>query len=86
MNARTMTLDQLSRLYRQGEWRRDPRPAMPSGFAQLDANLPGGGWPMGAIAELMPAAMGIGELSLLLPALSGLTRAGRCIAWIAPPY
>jgi len=86
MNARTVTLDQLSRLYRHGEWRRDPRPAMPSGFAQLDANLPGGGWPMGAIAELMPAATGIGELSLLFPVLSRLARAGQCIAWIAPPY
>jgi len=41
---------------------------------------------MGALCELLPAASGIGELALVLPALSQLARAGRCIAWIAPPY
>jgi hypothetical protein len=86
VNARTATLEQLARLCHNGEWRQVPHAAVPSGFAQLDANLPGGGWPMGAIAELMPAAMGIGELSVLLPALARLARAGRYIAWIAPPY
>ena len=34
----------------------------------------------------MSATSGIGELSVLLPALSRLARAGRYIAWIAPPY
>jgi hypothetical protein len=81
-----LTLDQLARLCHNGEWRRSPHQAAPSGFAELDANLPGGGWPVGAIAELMPEAMGIGELGLLVPALSRLARAGRYIAWIAPPY
>lgn len=59
--------------------------AVPTGFAELDAALPGGGWPVGAITELMPAAQGIGELSLLMPALAHLSRAGRYLAWIAPP-
>ena len=59
--------------------------AQPTGFAPLDAVLPGGGWPVGAITELMPETQGIGELSLLLPALAQLGRAGRHIAWIAPP-
>lgn len=85
MGARTMTLEQLARLC-QGEWRRSSPPAAPSGFAALDASLPGGGWPIGAIAELMPEAMGIGEMALLAPALSTLARAGRYILWIAPPY
>jgi hypothetical protein len=84
--TRSATLDRLARLCQGGDWRRSPLPGTSSGFAQLDASLPGGGWPTGAIAELMPAAMGIGELSLLLPALSRLARAGRYIAWIAPPY
>jgi hypothetical protein len=81
-----LTLDQLARLCHNGEWRRSPHQAAPSGFAELDASLPGGGWPVGAIVELMPEAMGIGELSLLMPALSRLACAGRYIAWIAPPY
>ncbi|MBS0389466.1 MAG: translesion DNA synthesis-associated protein ImuA [Proteobacteria bacterium] len=65
----------------------DPARAVvvPTGFAQLDAALPGGGWPVGAITELMPEAQGIGELSLLMPALAQLCRAGRYLAWIAPP-
>ena len=41
---------------------------------------------MGAISELLLEAMGIGELGLLVPALSRLAQAGRYIAWIAPPY
>ena len=81
-----MSLDQLSRLVHNGEWRRPAHPAAPSGYAELDASLPGGGWPVGAIAELMPEVTGIGELSLLAPLLSRLARAGRYIAWIAPPY
>ncbi len=86
MNTRSVSFDQLARLCHNGEWRRPAHPAAPSGYAELDASLPGGGWPVGAIAELMSEAMGIGELSLLLPALSRLARAGRYIAWIAPPY
>ena len=80
------TLERLAKLCQSGAWNRHARPALPSGFAQLDANLPGGGWPTGAIAELMSDAIGIGELGLLIPALSNLARAGRYIAWIAPPY
>jgi hypothetical protein len=59
--------------------------ALPTGFAKLDAALPDSGWPVGAITELMPEAQGIGELSLLMPALAQLSRAGRYVAWIAPP-
>jgi hypothetical protein len=83
---RTQMLKQLARLCRSGESGRAPWQAAPSGFPELDANLPGGGWPVGAIAELMSDAIGIGELSLLVPVLSKLARAGRYIAWIAPPY
>jgi hypothetical protein len=81
-----VTFEQLAQLCQHGQRRRDPHSVLPSGFAELDAHLPGGGWPNGAVAELMSDAVGIGELGLLLPALSNLTRAGRYIAWIAPPY
>jgi cell division inhibitor SulA/protein ImuA len=86
-SGRVQTLEQLARLCRNGEPSRiASRLAAPSGFPELDASLPGGGWPIGAIAELMSDAIGIGELSLLVPVLSRLARAGRYIAWIAPPY
>jgi cell division inhibitor SulA/protein ImuA len=80
------TREQLAQFCQRGAWRRDACwQAQPSGFAELDAYLPGGGWPIGAIAELMPELAGIGELRLVAPALVALARAGRYIAWIAPP-
>ena len=76
----------LERMCRSGQSNGHTQPvALPTGFAQFDAVLPDGGWPVGAITELMPQAQGIGELSLLMPALAQLSRAGRYIAWIAPP-
>src|SRR5258706_12995310 len=61
-------------------------PAVPTGFAELDAELPGGGWPAGSLTELLVPAKGIGELGLLLPALARLTCAGKRGVWLAPPY
>src|SRR3954467_1294271 len=57
-----------------------------SGFAALDAELPGGGWPTGLLTELMPAHEGIGEIRILGPALASLSQRGCKLAWIAPPY
>src|SRR5882724_4572076 len=59
--------------------------AEPSGFAQLDAQLPGGGWPCGALSEILYARPGVGELSLALPMLARLTQSGKRVAFIAPP-
>ena len=56
----------------------------PSGFAALDAELPGGGWPAIGLTELLLAAPGSGELRLLAPALAAQPRAGALL-WIAPP-
>src|SRR5574341_1439955 len=60
--------------------------AVPSGFAVLDRELPGGGWPSGALSEILCTSQGIGELQLVLPALVALSRAGGRIAWLAPPH
>lgn len=60
--------------------------ALGSGFEELDRRLPRGGWPLGALIELLSGQQGLGELSLFLPALCRLARDGRYIAWIAPPY
>lgn len=57
---------------------------LPTGFAALDAELPGGGWPAGALIELLAERPGVGELSLLLPLL-GATPPGRWIVCLAPP-
>ena len=64
-----------------------PEPAsIASGFADLDRALPGGGWPRGALTELLLEREGIGELRLTLPALARLQAEGRNVVWIAPPY
>jgi protein ImuA len=57
-----------------------------TGFADLDAQLPGGGWPRGALTEVFLPQPGIGELRLLLPALARLNGEKKWIALIAPPY
>jgi hypothetical protein len=60
--------------------------AVPTGFAALDRELPGGGWPAGALTEILVARQGVGELQLVLPAFAALTAEGRRVAWLAPPH
>lgn len=82
-----MSLEDL--LQRADLWRGGAAPAvagLPSGFAALDALLPGAGWPIGALTEILTDRSGIGELQLLVPALVRLTREDRWVAFIAPPY
>jgi protein ImuA len=55
-----------------------------SGFAALDAELPGGGWPQGQLIELLHDDPGIGELSLLAPTLATRAQAGRVCVWVLP--
>jgi cell division inhibitor SulA/protein ImuA len=62
------------------------RPTLPTGFAALDAELAGQGWPRGELTELLGDASGIGELQLVLPALSRLTASGKRVLWLAPPH
>lgn len=54
-------------------WSAVPRAIVPSGFAALDAQLPGGGWPHPALIEVLNEQPGVGELSLFLPALQYLS-------------
>lgn len=81
-----MSLDSL--LQRTDVWRGGvaaPPAGLASGFAALDARL-NGGWPRGAVSELLFARAGIGELTLLMPALARLSREGRWLVLVAPPY
>jgi protein ImuA len=60
----------------------------PTGFAALDAALPGGGWPKRGVVEVLNHGAGHGELTLWVPLLRQLTHheAARCCAFIAPPF
>lgn len=60
----------------------------PTGFAALDAALPGGGWPRAGLIEVLVPRQGVGELSLWLPLIAARSaRAeGRWCAFISPPH
>ena len=73
-------------IWRVGQVSVATRTGIGSGFAQLDRELPEGGWPAGALTELLCDDQGIGEISLLSPALRRLTHEGRGIALIAPTH
>jgi hypothetical protein len=85
MNAALAELLSHSAIWRGGDCASEPG-SVATGFAELDAALPGGGWPRGALTEILLAREGIGELRLTLPALARLQAEGRSVVWIAPPY
>jgi protein ImuA len=59
--------------------------AIRSGFADLDAQLPDGGWPRRALSELLLPHPGLGEIRLLAPPLIAAQRAGRQVMIFDPP-
>ena len=64
-------------------------PGVSTGHAELDAYLPGGGWPTGAITEIYAERPGVGEGRLVMPAAARMTQEGRWVTLIAPlhvPY
>ncbi len=74
----------------QGVWTADALAAastgvVGTGHARLDAELPGGGWPLGALIEVLQPAADGAVWSLLLPALAQRAQAGR-VALVNPPH
>lgn len=64
-------------------------PGVATGYAELDAQLPGSGWPTAAITEIYAERTGVGEVQLTMPAAARLTQAGRWVTLVAPlhvPY
>jgi len=79
-------LRRYPRLLWHGKSSHAPNGGAATGYDVLDAALPEGGWPRGALVELAVRGWGIGEINLLLPALLTEARAQRHIAWLAPPF
>ena len=61
------------------------QPGLPTGHARLDACLPGKGWPLGAVTELISGQPGLGEFSLLFPALASVGEQGQWVVLVDPP-
>lgn len=72
-------------LWRAHQLARARQGVQASGFVALDAVLPGGGWPLQCLTELLLPHPGLGELRLLAPALVALQQAGRSLMWFDPP-
>jgi hypothetical protein len=83
-----MALEEILR--RQPIWRgalsRAEIPVVSTGYPAFDKQLPGGGWPTGALTEVLTGCKGIGELQLVVPALAALSWAGKRVIWLAPPH
>ncbi|WP_300615437.1 translesion DNA synthesis-associated protein ImuA [Dokdonella sp.] len=73
-------------VWRRGTALQNRVDALPTGCAELDTELPGGGWPRGALSEILVEHDGIGEFGLVAPVLATLTRARQRVVLIAPPY
>ncbi len=60
---------------------------LPSGHAALDEHLPGGGWPCGALTELLAPPVAPSPWRLIGPALALAANAGRAgpVLLIGPP-
>lgn len=94
-----MSIDELLQLH-PALWRaRGARSAadaqgLSTGCRALDQCLPGGGWPMQGLVEVLTDRYGIGELSLLMPALATLcgnapsqsVEHGGWLAFVSPPH
>lgn len=70
-------------LWRASQLARGRWMTLDTGYPALGAQMPGGGWPLGALVELLVQQGGVGEMRLLAPALSPLKRP---IALIQPPH
>ena len=86
-----MNLEELKSHVWRGKTSYSANPVIPTGFPTLDSFLPGGGWPHRSVTEIFLDHYGIGELSLLIPALTSLTQQDaaaqkKWIVWVAPPF
>ena len=74
----------------RGEGRQPSWNTCSTGFEALDQHLPGGGWPATGLTEIVVDQYGIGELSLLMPALVRVgqpsEQGGGWIVWVSPPF
>jgi cell division inhibitor SulA/protein ImuA len=85
MRQAVAELAKLPGVWRGGELENVVHATVPSGHEALDGELPGGGWPLGTLSEVLHDGVGIGEVGFLARALAAASEGERLIAWINPP-
>lgn len=73
-------------VWRIGQMSTSMRSAIKTGFGSLDQALTPHGWEQGALTEILTNEQGVGELSLLMPALRQTTQQGKGVFLVAPPF
>jgi cell division inhibitor SulA/protein ImuA len=86
VKATVAQLVQLPGVWRGGELEHVSHGVVPTGHARLDAELPGSGWPVGTLSEVLHDGVGLGEVSFLAGALARASEGDRLVAWIHPPF
>ncbi len=69
-------LDAIPHVWRAGELGSASLQTVETGYAALNRVLPGGGWPQGALVELLQGQAGLHEWGLLAPALAAAQQVG----------
>ncbi|WP_100640390.1 translesion DNA synthesis-associated protein ImuA [Marinobacter salexigens] len=80
------TLMKDARVWQGHRHNKTTQAAEPTGYQALDNQLGGLGWPRGALSECLLDALGIGELTLLMPLMQKLSQAGKTVFWLNPPH
>ena len=63
----------------------DKADLLSTGYAELDALLPGGGWVRGELVEILLSPDSLGAMRLVMPALVQLSSEKRWLSWVSPP-
>lgn len=86
MRTAIADLARLPGVWRGGELENVVHRVAATGHAALDRELPGGGWPLGTLSEVLHDGVGIGEVRFLLGALERASAGERMVAWINAPH
>lgn len=81
----TLPSDIAQAVWRGNELAHRTTAVRPTGWAALDAELPGGGWPLQSVVEVLATQPAVLEWRLLAPALRPVVEAGSQVVVISPP-
>lgn len=85
MTSAAATLELPAAVWRGSDLGATTTLACSTGWPQLDAELPGGGFPARSLTEVLTPQPSVLELRLLAPALASVTAAGGQVVLVGPP-